>query len=168
MTVIPSLDMATLSIEAYLCPNPLWRPQKKHWKKTSKEVLLSLIRCFIKIDLSDFLCLIKFTYSVILLLMDTQSISKSIAATNCNSLNMSTIGTVNHLLKNLWCWKSKNRYIFLFDIRLCNSNGISNIKELIDSFKINPYGSYDFYYNSKANKRGVGILIKKILYDVLV
>jgi hypothetical protein len=27
-------------------------------------------------------------------------------------------------------------------------------------FRNNPYGKYDFYYNSTLNKRGVGILIK--------
>jgi hypothetical protein len=80
---------------------------------------------------------------------------------NCNSLNMSTLGSVNHVLKIYGIVSLKSDIIFLSDIRLCNSSGISDVKKIAETFKVNPYGSYSFYHNSRMNKRGVGILIKK-------
>jgi exonuclease III len=34
-------------------------------------------------------------------------------------------------------------------------------RDAILTFRTNPYGSYNFYYNSSQNKRGVGILLRK-------
>jgi exonuclease III len=82
------------------------------------------------------------------------------ASVNCNSLNMSSIGSLNHLLKVYGVTSLKADIVFLSDIRLCNQAGISNISELNSSFRTNPHCSYRFFHNSHSNKRGVGILIK--------
>jgi exonuclease III len=82
------------------------------------------------------------------------------ASINCNSLNMSSIGNMNHLLKVYGVTSLKSDIIFLSDIRLCNQAGASNISELNNSFRTNPHCSYKFFHNSHSNKRGVGILIK--------
>jgi hypothetical protein len=87
----------------------------------------------------------------------------SYSCLNCNSLNMSTLGSVNHLLKIYGIVSLKSDIIFLSDIRLCNSSGISDVKKIAETFKVNPYGSYSFFHNSRMNKRGVGILIKNKL-----
>jgi hypothetical protein len=79
---------------------------------------------------------------------------------NCNSLNMSSIGNLNHLLKVYGVVSLKSDIIFLSDIRLNNSTGTNNITELLNSFRTNPHCSYKFFHNSHMNKRGVGILIK--------
>jgi exonuclease III len=76
---------------------------------------------------------------------------------------MSTIGTANHLLKIHGIVSIKSDIILLSDIRLCNSAGVSNSQEATNSFRINPYCSYNFYSNSHKNKRGVGILLKQSL-----
>jgi exonuclease III len=47
------------------------------------------------------------------------------------------------------------------DIRLCNAQGTSSSGEIATSFRITPYGSYEFFYNSSLNKRGVGVLIMR-------
>jgi hypothetical protein len=82
------------------------------------------------------------------------------ASINCNSLNMSSIGNLNHLLKVYGVTSLKSDIIFLSDIRLCNQAGVSNISELNNSFRTNPHCSYKFFHNSHSNKWGVGILIK--------
>jgi hypothetical protein len=84
----------------------------------------------------------------------------TIASVNCNSLIMSSIGNLNHLLKVYGVTSLKADIIFLSDIRLCNQAGVSNISELNNSFRTNPHCSYKFFHNSHSNKRGVGILIK--------
>jgi exonuclease III len=94
---------------------------------------------------------------------DYQLPKLTFATINCNSLNMSSIGNNNHLLKIYGITSLKTDIIFLSDIRMCNSSGISNLNELLTSLKINPHCSYRFYHNSKSNKRGVGILIKHSL-----
>jgi hypothetical protein len=87
----------------------------------------------------------------------------SYAAINCNSLNMSTLGSYNHLLKIHGIVSLKTDIIFLSDIRLCNSSGSSNISAVTESFRRNPYCAYRLISHSNANKRGVGILIKHTL-----
>ena len=87
----------------------------------------------------------------------------SVSSVNCNSLNMSTLGTANHLLKVHGIVSIKSDLILLSDIRLCNAAGVSNSQEVINSFRTNPYCSYTFYSNSHKNKRGVGILLKQSL-----
>jgi exonuclease III len=90
------------------------------------------------------------------------------ASINCNSLNMSSIGNQNHLLKVYGVTSLKTDIILLSDIRLCNQSGASNASELVNSFRINPHCSYKFFHNSHSNKRGVGILIKhSINFSVL-
>jgi hypothetical protein len=87
----------------------------------------------------------------------------SYAAINCNSLNMSTLGSDNHLLKIHGIVSLKTDIIFLSDIRLCNSSGTSNISAVTESFRFNPYCAYRLISHSNSNKRGVGILIKHTL-----
>ena len=57
----------------------------------------------------------------------------------------------------------KSDIIFLSDIRLGKKSDERCISLLSKMFLTNPYGSYDFYYNSTMSSRGVGILIKKNL-----
>jgi hypothetical protein len=75
---------------------------------------------------------------------------------NCNSLNLSTC--CEKQLKKLYsivnCGKD---IIFLSDIRLGNG---AALPDLINTFRYNKYGQYDFIYNSSQNRRRVGILIK--------
>jgi hypothetical protein len=94
---------------------------------------------------------------------DCQFPKLTIASINCNSLNMSSIGNLNHLLKIYGITSLKSDIVLLSDIRLCNNAGGTNLAELKTSFKINPHCSYQFLYNSSKNKRGVGILIKHSL-----
>ena len=84
----------------------------------------------------------------------------SIAGINCNSLNMSDVGSFHHLLKVYGITRLKTDIICLSDVRLCNKHGVSNLTSIENTFKINPYGSYSFIHNSHSNKRGVGILLK--------
>jgi exonuclease III len=93
--------------------------------------------------------------------LNNSPLNLSVSSVNCNSLNMSTIGTSNHLLKVHGIVSIKSDIILLSDIRLCNSADVSNSHEVINSFRINPYCSYNFYSNSRRNKRGVGILLKQ-------
>jgi exonuclease III len=57
--------------------------------------------------------------------------------------------------------KLRTDIILLSDIRLSNSQNVPQSRHAVLTFRTNPYGSYDFYYNSTKNKRGVGILLKK-------
>jgi hypothetical protein len=82
------------------------------------------------------------------------------SAINCNSLNMSSIGHNNHLLKIYGITSLRTDIVFLSDVRLCNAMGVSNSAVLTDSFRTNPYGAYKMTLHSRSNKRGVGILIK--------
>jgi hypothetical protein len=82
------------------------------------------------------------------------------ASINCNSLNMSSVGNNNHLLKIYGITSLRTDVIFMSDVRLCNAMGISNSTALTDSFRTNPYGAYKMALHSRSNKRGVGILIK--------
>ncbi len=79
---------------------------------------------------------------------------------NCNSLNVSDLGSIHHLVKLYGIAKLKTDVIFLSDIRLCNARGVSNFHQINNTFRTNPYCSYKCYFNSRSNKRGVGILIK--------
>ncbi len=85
------------------------------------------------------------------------------SSVNCNSLNISCPS------KNTWKKKVfaiaqlKSDIILLSDIRLSSKSKSTGIKSLRNYFLTNPYKSYNFYYNSTMNKRGVGILISKSL-----
>jgi hypothetical protein len=92
----------------------------------------------------------------------------SISSINCNSLNMSSLGMDNHLLKVHGIVSLNSDIIFLSDIRLCNTAGTSNLSLVNNSFRCNPYCAYKLIANSKMSKRGVGILIKNsIPFSVL-
>ena len=81
----------------------------------------------------------------------------SVSAINCNSLNMSAITSYHQTLKIHGIVQLRTDIIFLSDIRLGSKSSITVFKKM---FQTNPYGSYEFYYNSSTNSRGVGILIK--------
>jgi hypothetical protein len=85
----------------------------------------------------------------------------SISSINCNSLNMSGVGSLNHKLKIYGITRLRSDIIFLSDIRMNSIQNVSCIPQVKNSFRINPYAGYDFYYNSTMKKRGVGILLKK-------
>ncbi len=95
--------------------------------------------------------------------MDALPPQISVASINCNSLNMSSLGKDNHLLKIHGIVSLNTDVILLSDIRLCNSAGVSNINEITNTLRCNPYCAYRLISNSKRNKRGVGILIKHSL-----
>ncbi len=95
--------------------------------------------------------------------MDHSFPNITVSSVNCNSLNMSTIGTTNHLLKIHGIVSLLSDIIILSDIRLCNSAGISNSNEITNSLRSNPYCSYRLISNSHKSKRGVGILLKNSL-----
>ncbi len=84
----------------------------------------------------------------------------SLATINCNSLNVSDLGSMHHLIKMYGIAKLKTDVIFISDVRLCNAHGVSNSHNISNTFRTNPYSSYECYFNSNSNKRGVGILIK--------
>jgi hypothetical protein len=74
---------------------------------------------------------------------------------------MSSSGKINQYLKLYGIAKLNTDVIFLSDIRLCGRNMVSGSDDIKHIFLHNPYGSYDCYFNSSSNTRGVGILIKK-------
>ncbi len=84
----------------------------------------------------------------------------TISSINCNSLNMSNIGSMNHKLKLYGITKLRTDIIFLSDLRLNNNQNISCIPLVRSTFRTNPYGGYELVYNLTMNKRGVGILLK--------
>jgi hypothetical protein len=86
--------------------------------------------------------------------------SITISSINCNSLNVSDLGSMYHLIKIYGIAKLKTDVKFISDVRLCNSRGVSNSINVSNSFRTNPYCSYECHFNSNSNKRGVGILIK--------
>jgi len=97
------------------------------------------------INILTFLSLLVFYLSDFMIMNATDPLDHSTipnlsyAAINCNSLNMSTLGSDNHLLKIHGIVSLKADVIFLSDIRLCNSSGTSNINAVTESFRCNPY-----------------------------
>ncbi len=83
---------------------------------------------------------------------------------NCNSLNISTV-CQKQISKIIAITALCTDIIFLSDIRLnANSKQVEKIKKM---FIYNPTHSYDAYFHSSKNRRGVGILIsKKLSYTV--
>jgi exonuclease III len=79
---------------------------------------------------------------------------------NCNSLNLASSGQLQQKLKIYGICKLRSDVILLSDVRLSNRQGVSDIKYVKETFKINPYCSYHLIHNSTKNKRGVAILIK--------
>jgi hypothetical protein len=92
----------------------------------------------------------------------------SISAVNCNSLNMGTVTRHTRVRKFYGIVSLRSDIIFLSDIRMCNKNGTTDMHFIKNTFAVNPYCSYNFYYQSQKNSRGVSILIKKsIVYTIL-
>ncbi len=83
----------------------------------------------------------------------------TLSSINCNSLNISSMGSFNQKLKIYGIASLRTDIILMSDIRLCNAQGVSSSNEISQAFRINPYGSYTFLHNSHSNIRGVGILI---------
>jgi hypothetical protein len=92
----------------------------------------------------------------------------TVSSINCNSLNLSQSAKWNQTLKICGITKLKSDIIFLSDIRVSNKNLVSAADDLTRLFQNNPYGKYEFYYNSTMNKRGVGILIKCALQTEVI
>ena len=92
-----------------------------------------------------------------------EELKYSFSSVNCNSLNISCPA------KNIWKKKVfaiaqlKSDIILLSDVRLSSKNKGSGIRNLRNYFQTNPFKSYEFFYNSTSNKRGVGILISRSL-----
>jgi len=85
----------------------------------------------------------------------------SVSALNCNTLNLSSIGSFNHRLKLYGILKLRTDIIILSDVRIKSKTNVSAASSICNTFRTNPYGSYDFLYNSTDSVRGVGILLKK-------
>jgi len=86
-----------------------------------------------------------------------------IASINCNSLNVSHLHNNLQKTKLYGITKIKADIILLCDIRLSNRSKISSASDISKMFLCNPYGQYEFLYNSTKNSRGVGIIYKKAL-----
>jgi len=86
----------------------------------------------------------------------------TIATVNCNSLNMATVAKHVRLRKFYGIVSLKTDIILLSDIRMCNKAGYCDMNFISKTFSVNPYSSYNFFHHSRTNKRGVGILVKKI------
>jgi exonuclease III len=86
------------------------------------------------------------------------------SAQNCNSLNIST-ECDKQLSKLIAITALRTDIIFLSDIRL--NLGIAQIEKIRKIFACNSNKNYDFFYNSSAPRRGVGISVSKSL-DICV
>ena len=87
----------------------------------------------------------------------------TLASINCNSLNSSSLTSINFKRKIYGVAKIATDIIFISDIRLGNRNLTTNSQEVEKLFRVNPYSSYKLIKNSSLNKRGVGFLIKNSL-----
>jgi exonuclease III len=87
----------------------------------------------------------------------------SIATINCNSLNMASVNKQTRIRKIYSITSLKTDVILLSDIRMCNKSGGCDMNFITNKFAVNPYCSYTLFHQSKSNRRGVGILIKKSL-----
>ena len=90
--------------------------------------------------------------------LDTAFNNLSVSAQNCNSLNLTGVST--NLESKIGAITSvKSDLIFISDIRLVSSNGISNEERVRTAIRDSKYRSYEGYFNSNKNSRGVGILV---------
>jgi hypothetical protein len=84
----------------------------------------------------------------------------TISMQNCNSLNIST-ECDKQLAKIVAITSVRSSIILLSDLCLCaNQTQIEKIQKI---FLTNSNKSYQFFYNSDKNSRGVGILIELIV-----
>jgi len=81
------------------------------------------------------------------------------AAVNTNSLNVSSGNKYQQKTKIYGIARMRADIIFLSDIRINETTGLSHKETIEHLFKFNPYKSYDCYFNSTRSARGVGILI---------
>ena len=79
----------------------------------------------------------------------------SVGIQNCNSLNVST-NCPKQLKKIKAITDMSHDIIFLSDLRLSNSDAVSDLKTIFCSTANN---QYNFLYNSSRNSRGTGILL---------
>jgi exonuclease III len=84
----------------------------------------------------------------------------TVAAQNCNSLNIST-ECDKQLSKILAITSLCTSIIFLSDIRMGGTD--EQCKKIENMFLTNTHKQYNFYFNSSRNSRGVGILIEHSL-----
>ena len=87
----------------------------------------------------------------------------TISILNCNSLNMASVNKQTRIRKFYGIVSLKTDIILLSDIRMCNKGGVSDVKFINDILAVNPYCSYRMYHQSRSNRRGVGIRVKKTL-----
>jgi len=83
----------------------------------------------------------------------------SFASINTNSLNVSVNMRAAQKIKIYGIAKLRADIIMVCDTRISETSGLSNLETIKHIFKFNPYRSYDCYFNSSTNSRGVGILI---------
>ena len=57
----------------------------------------------------------------------------------------------------------KSDFIFISDIRLVNSNGVPSEERVKSAFRDSKNNSYESFFNSTKNGRGVGILVANSL-----
>ena len=72
----------------------------------------------------------------------------SIAAINCNSLNISTISSCHFKLKLYGIVKLRTDFILLSDTRLNCEIRSQDVRTVNKTFLVNPYKSYNFFHNS--------------------
>jgi exonuclease III len=109
---------------------------------------------------------ILFSLSIFLFTMDNFvpfNHELSVSCINCNSLNSSLGSEFNRNLKVNGITKLGADVILLSDTRLGNKSLVSCAEEVSKLFATNLHGSYDLFFNSTRNKRGVGILLNKSL-----
>jgi exonuclease III len=90
-------------------------------------------------------------------MMSIKNINLSVSAINCNSLNVSTLGTRNSktYLKIEAVTSKRADVILMSDIRIKDKG--ENIKKLMG---LTRNGSYKMYFNSNKESRGVAIAVK--------
>jgi len=86
----------------------------------------------------------------------------SISAQNCNSLNLTGI-SLNLETKVAAITATGTDLIFISDIRLVNANGVPSDERVRTAFRDAKHHSYESFFNSTKNSRGVGILISNKL-----
>jgi hypothetical protein len=59
----------------------------------------------------------------------------TLATINCNSLNVSDLGSMHHLINMYGIAKLKTDVIFISDVRLCNARGVSNFLNISNTFR---------------------------------
>jgi len=82
----------------------------------------------------------------------------TISAQNCNSLNLTGVST-NLDSKVAAITSTRTDIIFISDIRLVSPNGVPSDERVGAAFRDAKTCSYQSFFNSTRNARGVGILL---------